>query len=84
MVRVDDSILRKYTVDQLDFLHDLVGKGAEWKASENRKTLVEIETRELDLIRNILEEIRIEIDEFTNGRPKEARNGDNTNSPDAD
>jgi hypothetical protein len=71
MVRVDDSVLRKYTVDQLDFLHDLVGKGEEWKASDNRKELVEIETREMALIRNIVEDIKIEVGEFTKGKSKE-------------
>lgn len=55
----DKEILQKYTVDQLDLLHDLCGLGEEWKHSERRKELVEIEKRELEILRGVIEDIRI-------------------------
>jgi len=53
------NILKKYTVDELDLLHDLVGLGKEWRASSNRADLVAIEAMEMELIQKIVEDIKI-------------------------
>jgi hypothetical protein len=55
----DDSIIQKYTVDELDMLHNLVGLGPEWLKSERRAELVAIEKQELLIITDILEDIHI-------------------------
>lgn len=59
MASVDASILKKYTVDQLDMLHNLVGLGPDWVKSDVRAELVEIEKRELELITTIIEDMHI-------------------------
>lgn len=59
MAEVDSSILKKYTVDELDMLHNLVGLGPEWQKSYRRKELLEIETRELELMKEIIEDMHI-------------------------
>jgi hypothetical protein len=55
----DDSIIQKYTVDQLDMLHNLVGLGPQWLKSERRAELVAIEKQELIIITDIIENIHI-------------------------
>jgi hypothetical protein len=74
-MEANDAILKKYTVDELDMLHDLVGLGAEWSQSARRAKLVKIESMELALIKDIIEDIHI--------IPKEQRGGNNKNGPDA-
>lgn len=72
----DDSIIQKYTVDELDMLHNLVGLGPQWMKSERRAELVKIETQELIIITDIIEDIHI--------IPKAVSDGDNKNSTNAD
>lgn len=55
----DDSIIQKYTVDELDMLHKLVGLGPQWMESERRAELVAIEKQELIIITDIIENIHI-------------------------
>jgi hypothetical protein len=65
MVKInkDDDIIQKYTVEQLDMLHDICGLGEEWRKSSRRKELVRIEERELELVRRIISDIKITRDE---------------------
>lgn len=59
MALVDKTILQKYTVAELDKMHDLIGQGRDWKYSSKRKKLVQIEKQELALIKEIIEAMHI-------------------------
>ncbi len=39
----DEQVLKKWTVDELDMLHNLAGLGAEWMESDRRAHLLSIE-----------------------------------------
>lgn len=47
---IDYSILEKYTVEELDRLHDQIGMGREWALSESRRLLKNRENLEIDIV----------------------------------
>lgn len=51
----DDEVLRKWTVDELDMLHNISGLGPEWRASERRAELKKLEDEDIERVRHIIE-----------------------------
>lgn len=59
----DKDILARWSVDDLDMLHRISGLGEEWMASDRRAELKKIEDDEVERLRHIVEDIRLESDE---------------------
>lgn len=54
-VLLDEDILKKWTVDQLDMLHAIAGLGDEWKASERRDRLKKREDDEIAKLQKVVD-----------------------------
>lgn len=51
----DNDILQRWTVGELDRLHDLIGLGNQWQTSDRRAELKKIEDADLEKLHNIAE-----------------------------
>lgn len=50
----DHQILERWTVDELDMLHDISGMGRQWRDSEHRAVLKKMEVDEIEMLDRII------------------------------